>query len=523
MKDTKFYHFCKEYKNILLAACGISFLAFLTMLIYPSLNIDEEMSIFATKTYAPWIVQGRYGIQFINKIFTINGRMVPVLWDIFSILFWYASGVIIFYTLFGDKQNISKFGMFSFLAFYASVPFVEGESLAFSMMSPQECVGMICTAIAVLMTKYYLEMYDNRKEGRKKIFLLATLFLFFGMTTYQALITIYVTAFVVYCLQRVLDGKYKILRPVICGAVISIVALILYYIVNALVIILSGLSMDYVDSYIGWTDGTGILRTAFMAIANVARVEFALKIQDVSIYSGTVIRIASIMFILWSVYIFVKTKQKGSRSRILLLTVLTMFAPFSLYIAMGTYKTQGRMLLALPLIGAVAFYQIIMECTIHKSRIKIPVICLISYLLFLNVRDLNTINYYNYLRYEHDKQIANQIMFDIKRAGYDYHKKPLIFVGAYKMDFENEASSSTLGAKGSFWSWDDGNIKRMRKFLKTEGYEVKKPSKDDIKKSVKFTKNMKQWPLNGSIKETKSNIIVYFSKPKAKWYKANMR
>lgn len=127
------------------------------------------------------------------------------------------------------------------------------------------------------------------------------------------------------------------------------------------------------------------------------------------------------------------------------------------------------------------------------------------------------------MRYEHDKQIANQIMFDIKRAGYDYHKKSLIFIGAYKTDFESEASSSTLGAKGSFWSWDDGNIKRMRKFLKTEGYEVKKPTKKEIIQSLKLTKGMKKWPLEGSIKETKSSIIVYFSVPEMKWFKVNMR
>ena len=72
MKNTQFYYFCRRYKNILILAAGLSFLAFLTMLIYPSLNIDEEMSIFKDKIYTPWIVQGRYGIQFINKIFTIN-------------------------------------------------------------------------------------------------------------------------------------------------------------------------------------------------------------------------------------------------------------------------------------------------------------------------------------------------------------------------------------------------------------------------------------------------------------------
>ena len=158
------------------------------------------------------------------------------------------------------------------------------------------------------------------------------------MTTYQALVTLYVTAFVVYCLQRVLNGKLEILKPIICGAVISIVALILYYIVNKLVVLMSGLSMDYVDSYIGWLDGDSILKTLFMAVANVARVEFAIKIQDVSIYSGYVIRAASVLFILWSIYIFAKTKEEGSRPRILFLTVMTMFAPFSLYIAMGTYR-----------------------------------------------------------------------------------------------------------------------------------------------------------------------------------------
>lgn len=517
--EMSFYAFLKKYQKVILLALIFSFIAFGTMILYPTLSIDEEMSIFADSSYKPWIIQGRYGIQFLNLLFTIEGRFVPVLWDITAIFFWGISGVILAYVLFFSFRESSKISLFVFLAYYSSLPFVEGEILGFSMMSPQVGIGMISTAMAMFYTKKYLESEDP-KGIRRKNFIVAAVLLFIGTSIYQAIITLYVTAFMIYCLQKVLNHKINILRPMIAGAGISVVALVIYYIINEIVKIIYNSQVIYIDNYIGWKEDPSIIHAAFMVIANVARVSFAITIEDVSIYGGLVIRITSIIFILWAIFVFVKAVKK-EKIRILFLTIMTMIAPFSIYIVLGTYKTQGRMLLALQLVGAAALYYLLEECLHRKQVLRYLSIACAMYLLFLNARNMNTIHYYSYLRYEHDREIANQIMYDIKHLGYDYHKKSVVFIGACKMDFEEEDSSSNLGAKGSFFSWDDGNIKRMQKFIKTEGYNLKLPNKSQMKQALRESKSMKKWPQEGSIKETNNSIIVNLSKPTKKWYITN--
>lgn len=516
---TCFRNFIKEYRFPVLLALIFSFLAFGTMLLYPSLTIDEEMSIFADSSYKPWIVQGRYGIQILNLLFSVHGRFVPVLWDVMAIVFWMLSGVILACALLFHFGRPGRIPLFAFLAYYGSLPFVMGEMLGFSMMSAQVGLGMTSAALAILYTEKFLEYSEL---SQKKYFILAVLFLFAGASIFQAILTLYVTALLLYCLQRVLHHKTKIFRPILTGAVISILALILYYIcLYVIVYVIYQSHLSYIDSYIGWTEDSSIAHAAFMAIANVARVSFAITIEDVSIYGGYVVRTASILFILWSIYAFIKAKGKGEKPRILFLTVMTMFGPFSLYIAMGTYKTQGRMLLALPLVGAAALFYILEEVLHGKRLIRYAALIIAGYLLFLNARDMNTINYYSYLRYEQDRETAGQIMYNIRRLGYNYHKKAVVFIGAYKTDFNEGTSSSTIGASGSFFSWDDGNIGRMTHFMETEGYQLITPEKSQIQDALSETSDMKQWPQDGSIKETDDTIIVYLSAPTADWYITN--
>ena len=61
----------------------------------------------------------------------------------------------------------------------------------------------------------------------------------------------------------------------------------------------------------------------------------------------------------------------------------------------------------------------------------------------------------------------------------------------------------------------------MTHFIETEGYQLIMPEKSQIQAALSETSDMKQWPQDGSVKETDDTIIIYLSAPTADWYITN--
>lgn len=521
-----------ENRRIILVSLAVALAAFGVMLTCNTLAIDEEKSIIAGEGYSVWIAQGRFMIQLFNEIFTVNGRFVPFLWDLLAVLAWFGSGVILAYSLPGIRCGKSgAFGLFWFLTYYGTLPFVVGEVLSFSMYSFQVALGAVAAAVSFYLTVKLVEAEreNEKKTGRFLVgFLAAVLLLMMGTGTFQAIVSIYIAAVILYCLQKVLAGDLKIGRTVVWSALICVLAVVLYFVINRCVQAATGIAADYTDSYIGWSDERGVLWAAFMSVANVARVSFAITIQDVSIYGGVVILVNTVLFIIWSVVTFFRAREKGKKGRILLLTVALVLSPFMIYILMGTYKTHGRMLLALPLVGAAQLSFILGDVWRADGRRwlsragKYLAVAVAAYCLWLNVRNMNAIYYYDYLRYQQDRVTANEVMHDVIAEGCDYHSKPIVFVGARVSDTAGFwESSDNLGIDGSFFVWNGGHIARIRELLVTEGYMTVSPTIEDSAYALTYTEQMSPWPGPGGIMDTDRCIIVYFSEPTEEWYQVN--
>lgn len=525
-------NWAEENRETILVSLAVVLTAFGVMLTCNTLAIDEEKSIIAGEGYSVWIAQGRFMIQLFNELFTVNGRYVPFLWDLLAVLTWFGSGVVYAFSLLGIRRCESgAFGLFWFLSYYGTLPFVVGEVLSFSMYSFQVALGCMATALSFLLTVKLLELWKTEKGAGKRFWLYfagAVLLLMAGTGTFQAIVSVYISAVIIYCLQRVLEGDLKIKNTVFWSVLICVLAVLLYFVVNRCVQAATGIAADYTASYIGWSDSRGVLWAAFMAIANVARVSFAITIQDVSIYGGAVIQVNTVLFIIWSVITFARAKEKGKKSRILFLAVALVLSPFVIYILMGTYKTHGRMLLALPLVGACQMSFILKDMWKAQGRKsllkagKYLAAAVAVYCLWLNVRNMNAIYYYDYLRYQQDKVTANEVMHDVMAAGFDYHTKPIVFVGAHVSDTAAFwESSDNLGIDGSFFVWNGGHIARIRELLVTEGYMTVSPTTEDIAYALTYINEMTPWPGPGGIMDTDRCIIVYFSEPTEEWYQVN--
>lgn len=535
--------FAKKYKRALIGSLLFSFVCFGFMLTHFTLCIDDETWILASEPSALWILQGRFAIWLFDLIFTSNGNFAPFLWDFLAIVGWNISGMIFAYAL---LEKPKEWQVFFFCAYYSSLPFVVGEIMAFSMFDLQVSTAMIATAVSFVLSRRFL------KQRRKKDAVCAMLCLFYGIATFQAMICVYVTAVAAECLLHYLSvcrslrkgalyadrqalqdetkmgtgdpakraensAQCSLKCTILTCAAICAMAVAVYYVINVILGRLVGSAGYLGDNYNGWASGDWKLAAA-MAVANIGRVSFAIPFQGEYIYGGSVIRVLSILFVICAVYLFARQKGWKKKAGILFYTVALCVAPFVLYLALATYKTHGRMLLALPLTGAVQMY--VITQTITKPLLKKAMVVLGSYLLFLNARNMNLIYYYSSIAYEKDCTTAGQIMYDIQAAGMDYHEKPVAFIGMVAQDELPVLESCTLG--GSFFAWDDGNNSRMCDFLQTRGYAVQQADGQQIAAALEQTKTMNTWPQEGSIAELKDVIVVYLSEPTEKWYAVNV-
>ena len=503
-----------RYQKIWLFSFVTMLAAFGYMLTTPALTIDEETWILQEGYNNLWLLQGRPGIYLLNLIYTEYGRFVPFFAEALSLLLWSIAGFllagILFYDYLKEEKDGSRFALFTFCAYFNTLPFVVGESMAFSMMTVQEYIGLLFVIPAILLTIHHAE-----SEIKKKSLVLAALSaLTFAVSCYQALIGIYVTAIIALCLLFY-EKKKSCKKLIIYSVALCIATVGVQFVLNRAIGMVIGTGGYLTDNYIGWGDGIGY--ALFMALANVIRVLFAIPIQGEYIYGGGVIRVITIAFIIDTVFRMVKEKGAKRKLGTFFFSAALAASPFFLYIAMGTYKTHGRVLLALALSGAVELVLILRDIRpgFWKKAAKVAVILVI----LANISNMNRIYYYESLVYEYDVKTADTVMYDIEREGLDYHSKPVAFVGMREMDVLPIQKSGTLG--GSFFSWDDGNEKRMIDFIKTRGYVLIQPTGEQMAAAAEYSGQMNCWPMDGSILETDQMIIVKFSEPTEKWYITN--
>lgn len=503
--------YVKKHQKTFILVLLFAVVCFGFMLTHHTITIDEETWILSDSPSLLWLFQGRFGTEIFNFFFTQQGRYAPFLWDFLSIVLWCFSGILFSYSLVGNRKSCKEIPLFFFLAYFVSMPFVVGELLSFSMFNLQVCVAMVCVAFAFSDTLYYIEHPSALRIVR------ILLLLIFSFSIYQCLINVYITAVVAFCLLEFTEGRRMLGRTVFISASFCMLSILLYYGGNTLLIHLVGADSYLSDNYVGWFSEGSIFKALFLAFANIARVSLAIPVLDVEIYGGLPIRIVTACFILYALWLFFQQKGIKDKALAFFYTLALVMAPFTLYLVLGTYKTHGRILQALPLAGAVEIYIIL--TLLKKEWFKKTAFVLLAYLLFLNARNMNMLFYYGSIAYEHDKNIANLIMFEIQKAGFDYHEKPLVFLGSLPMDSISIQTSATIGA--SIFEWDDGNMKRMTDFLETEGYQVIYPSDDAVLEALSVMENMSPWPQEGCLQETENGIVIYLSEPSEKWYTVN--
>lgn len=502
--------YCKQYQKPILLALVFSLVCFGFMLTNFTVTIDEETWLLGNEESILWLLQGRVSIWLFDLLFTQGGNFCPFLWDFCAVLLWNISGIIFAYALFGKRQ-VKQLYTFFFLAYYSSLPYVVGEILSFSLFNLQIGLAMVAVAVAFIWTTKYWE--SKSKSTIIGIFLL----LLYAFGTYQAMICVYVTAVVAYCLLQVLDGHTDTLgKKIISSGIFCAFSAVVYYAIYLLIGCFVGTAGYLTDNYSGWSS-ENLLLEVVKSIANVARISFAIPYKERYIYGGGVICFVTAAFVIYSIWRFFKAKSVKGKLSVFFYSVALCVAPFSLYIVLATSMTHGRMLLALPFAGAVEIV-LILEA-LERRRVQIASVIIAGLLLFFNARNMNLIFYYSYLTYEKDCDLAAMIMYDMKKQGIDYHTKSIAFIGMIEEDPLPIQKIDALGS--SIFAWDEGNNTRMEDFIRTRGYTIEAADAEKLQEAVQATDTMQTWPQENSIKELEDVIVVYLSEPTEQWYTVN--
>lgn len=505
--------YIEKNKKAVIVGMIFTFICFGFMLTNFTVSIDEETWILSQKQSVLWLQQGRFGIWLLNLLFTKGGNYAPFLWDVLAIICWNIAGVIFSYSLW-QENSIEEWQLGMFLAMYSSIPLVVGEIIAFSMFNFQVCMAMLWVAIAFL----YCEKYQVSRKKYQLI--IACGFLMAAVAVYQAFIGVYITAVVARQMIKTADEtKFSRNDLIKIGThvFVCITGVIAYAIINRVLLGIVGDPGYLTENYIGWHSGNW-KKAVVMAVANIGRVLLAISYKGEYIYGGLVIRSITIAFVLFAIILFFKRKGWKNKLQIFIFSVSLCVAPFTLYLLLATYKTRGRMLLAIPLALGVEFV-ILLKAVDTKKKMQVLFVVIGCWLLFLNARNMNLLYYYDSVVYTKDCEVAAQLMNRMNEQGIDYKNKPIAFIGMIKQDDLPIKVSGTIG--GSFFEWDDGNGTRIRDFLLTRGYKVELADVEKLQKAMEQRAYMNVWPAENSICELDDVIVVYLSEPTGKWHQTN--
>lgn len=509
----KFYR--KNFWMILISLC-LALIAFGFMLTHYSLTIDEETWANNAGNSLSWLKEGRFGIYLLDCIFSPNGSYIPYLWDWISVILWSLSAPIILYSIISYFPSYRPFNVLIFCTYFSTIPLCVGEILSYSMFNLQISIAMFCTVISCWLSGLY------QKSGRKRLLLISVILLVFAISVYQAFLCVYITWAFSCVLIEVLQGKLikkKVLHNLLSYAGVFVVSAAVYGGINLFIshyIIASGNHLT--ESYVGWGNGN-LFVTIFLALANVIRVSFGITVLGQNVYGGIAICVTTILFCAAMIYAIIKANGKKQKWYLFFITACFVISPFSLYIALGTYKTPGRMLIAISLTGAIQWL-ILLTFFSEKKKVHHALIALSLIVLIYNVFAMNRLFYDSWRVYQYDKDTAAQIMSEIEQKGYSYKNKPVAFIGMYD-DHAGIPLIRSDSCGGSFFNWDDGDNSRFTNFFHAEGYPIIRPTPAQISSALKSSRNMPLWPNPSGIVETQECIVVHLSDPTPKWYQIN--
>ena len=494
----------KEYKNVvksflinkvfIVAVILVTVLSFGFTITHPSVGMDDT----AFDRYyqgKEMLSIGRWGSYLVYQILDIT-EFVPFWIDFIASFIIMVTAVLWCVFLkknLGDKLSDTAYIIFATV--FISFPVIN-EIFIFANCNIAVMLGSFLASLGIMV---FYENYTN--IHKKSIYVASALILTLAMSMYEAcaqimLVSICTTAILMIYTNK--DKKIKdIFKYVFSILGILIISVVLNSIIVKLIYLLGVRVSDVADKEINWGK-YGIIESISLIVTNIFNAMKNYRYFPVLIFD---------IFALVGLVISVSQSDKRKNYMILLLYLamfLSNFAISVLQLDSVLYRTCTSWGLFVAIMVMVS-YKILSEYDLTKIIATVGIFILV----LLQTKTLNQLFYNDYMRYQKDLSIANELIYDLEKS-YDT-SKPLVIMGTpYKGRGDYSAQSNSLSvlwwAKKAF----NDNGAEFIKFLNSLGYDYKRPDDEQYEKGKIEAETMSRYPKDGSIKELEDCIVINF-------------
>ena len=542
------YFFLKQkiyiFFLVLTAALSYGFAA-----VHPSIGIDDTASaLYFEDGLAPGV--GRWGLYLINKVFDI-GEYSPWITDVAGVILLMLSATVwcaLFYQVLGESVSIAGYTFFA--AVFISSPLISEVFVFF--LHNGICMGYGITAISL----YFALQAMKKGQDRKNIFkysMLSTVNLIIAIGFYESFEIVYIIGILL--LFYLLRMKKEICQKTYCISLWHWVALTAGTSVLAIIgrtimmiIICTVFNISIPDNFQN-VEFRGVMGNTWECLSDFAMV---IKKFVVMYYLNAFCYLPITVFVLGIAIILTAAIIKGICKRdmsIILAAFAVIIVPFAMPVMEG-YPTHYRESQYVPLIGAFAV--LLLAFFVKKNggvRLGRLTFFAVSVLLWNQCADMNRWFYVDYMKYENEKKVMDNIAYTLEEGSYNL-SKPIIFRGAYLVPYEI-ARKSYLGLDtkrynimkkiadlvdvhllekfnaedgggyvftempiNSTLRWGvtafDGTAGELGKFWRMHGYNrfYIETDLEKIAEAEEKRKNMPGYPEKGYIKECEEYIII---------------
>lgn len=467
---------------------------------YYTVGLDTAgmMSIYK-EMIEHYITIGRFGVSF-TKILLGFTNLQPWELSFLTILFLYIAVILwgfVFSNLFQKNDESSQNCTWIMGALFVTAPLL-AEQFMFTLQSFEVALALNLCALALWLS------YKNKK-------IYSIMLLAYAIGTYQSFVVIYIiaaiTAFLLSYDFTIWKQKKRI---ILTQSIICIGGVALYYIINKLTTVILGISSSQYleDSFIAWgkQDFDTILNHCLLYIKSV--------FEGSGIFYNGMYAVCVISLFLIMIY---KICKKRKLDGLLILTMIGyMLSPFLLTIFLGNVEPV-RAQFQIPFWIGCASYIIVSRIQVTKAKLVCCFICAI--ISFRQANLLETLFYTDYIRQRSDERLATQIMDRIYTLGVtetEIENMGIVFVGEKSALLNSSTIKGEMIGKSHFefgggGSSSTGCTNFLIVFLKTEGYEFRNPSVDEMEEGLMVSKNMPAWPLEGSVAIFNDIVVVKLS------------
>jgi hypothetical protein len=448
-----------------------------------------------------------------NKGFVGQGRLTPYIFNLltkimvytpfwnnavstiliyFGMIFWCMLFILI------SKDTIKQWQLIIFSTLFISYPIIN-EQFIYTPENPPLMFLFSGLALYFLYSNYLNHGFKNIP-----LYLLSAFCIFWGISLNEVFASVFLVGVFITLMMMVVyreerldfkqSAKYVIIACMVLAATIVVEAL-----AGRLANMLLNVTVPNMASNSTYWFRYPLMYNLILLVIGVVYRYFlsASFYYPVAIY---VISIVSVM--ISSIIIAVKTKRG----------IIVWLAIFLILSTMSLVLIKGHMLhyrLCVPFAPFVAFTIMLATITFKRKWIN-GIIGFIVILLIINqTRMMNDWFVNDYQRYEKDREVVTQVAKELER---DFDKtKPLVFMG----NIERPPQTRRVSVNGeSFLGWaargitDEMPGKDILIFLKDLGYDFEEPTKEQYYAAKDVAANLKEYPQDGYIKETKEYIVV---------------